>query len=157
MLMAAAPARAEDVGDKIIRRCTHGKSLTGFSPSAYAKALKELPPDVEEYSDCANLIRRAQAAAASGGGGAPAGAALTGAIPASPAEQQALATAAQPGAAPVEVGGQQVHPGVVHANIASALSSLPTPLLVLLAFLLACVVAFAGGAARKRVRADRPG
>ena len=50
LLMAAAPARAEDVGHKIIRLCAEGKSLSGFPPSAYAKALKEISPTTEEYS-----------------------------------------------------------------------------------------------------------
>jgi hypothetical protein len=45
-----------------------------------------------------------------------------------------------------------VHPGVVHADIASAFSSLPTPLLAVLLFLLACAVALAGGVVRNRVR-----
>jgi hypothetical protein len=41
----------------------------------------------------------------------------------------------------------------VHANIASALSTLPTPLLVILSFLLACALAVAGGVLRNRIRA----
>jgi hypothetical protein len=155
MLTVAAPARAEDVGHKIIRLCAEGKSLSGYPPSAYAKALKEISPTTEEYSECGQLIRQAQAAAASGHGAAPAAAPLTGAIQATPAEQQAVASAARSGSAPVEVGGQQIHPGVVHANVASAFSTLPTPLLVLLAFLLACLVAFVLGAARKRLRGER--
>jgi hypothetical protein len=39
----------------------------------------------------------------------------------------------------------------VHANIASALSSLPTPLLAILIFLLACALALIGGVLRERV------
>lgn len=58
-------------------------------------------------------------------------------------------------ATPVQVGGQVVSPGVVNANIASALSSLPDPLLALLAFLLACALLLAGGAIRNRVRSHR--
>ena len=58
-----------DTGTKIIERCTHGQSLSGFSQQDYRRALQELPTEVEEYSDCANLIRRAQLAAAGGGGG----------------------------------------------------------------------------------------
>ena len=55
----------------------------------------------------------------------------------------------------MQVGGAAVHPGVVHADIASALSSLPTPLLATLAFLLACLLLLAGASIRNRVRARR--
>src|SRR5919108_4959871 len=68
LLLLAAPARA-DVGATIIERCTHGQSLSGFRQQDYRRALQELPAEVEEYSDCANLIRRAQLAAAGGGAG----------------------------------------------------------------------------------------
>src|ERR1700731_177081 len=83
-LGVSGSARA-DVGATIINRCTHGQSLSGFSQQAYRRALQELPTEVEEYSDCANLIRRAQLAAAGRGGS---GAALP--IPLSPAERGAL-------------------------------------------------------------------
>ena len=157
LLMAAAPARADDVGHKIIRLCAEGKSLSGFPPSAYAKALKEISATTEEYSECGQLIRQAQAAAggASHGSGAPPSTGLSGPVQATPAEQRSIALAASSGSAPVELGGGAVHPGVVHANVASALSTLPTPVLVLLAFLLACLVAFGGGVARRRIRGGR--
>jgi hypothetical protein len=152
-LAMAATANA-DVGETIIQRCTHGQSLAGFSQSAYKQALKELSADAEEYTDCAAQIRQAQLAAAGGGGG---GAAVPVAIAATPAEQRAIARAGtQAGAGPVKVGAQLIHPGVVHANIASALSALPTPLLALIAFLLASVLAVAGSAVRNRIRARRP-
>jgi hypothetical protein len=151
-LATAAPASA-DVGETIIQRCTHGQSLAGFSQSAYKRALKELSADAEEYTDCAAQIRQAQLAAAGGGGG---GAAVPVAIAATPAEQRAIARAGtHAGAAPVRVGAQLIHPGVVHANVASALSTLPTPLLALIAFLLASVLAVAGSALRNRIRARR--
>jgi hypothetical protein len=156
-LCSAAPARA-DVGATIIQRCTHGQSLSGFSQQDYRRALQELPAEVEEYSDCANLIRRAQLAAAGGGGGAgPAGAEGASAIPLSRSERAALGRVPRAGDAPLRLGGQLVRPGVVHANIASALSSLPTPLLATLSFLLACAIAVAANAIRKRVRARRTG
>ena len=145
-----APAGA-DVGATIINRCTHGQSLSGFSQQDYSKALQELPTEVEEYSDCGSLIRRAQLASASGG---PGSAGATVATPLTPAERSTLSRALK-AATPVEVGGQVVSPGVVNANIASALSSLPDPLLALLAFLLACALLLAGGAIRNRVRSHR--
>jgi hypothetical protein len=151
-LSSAAPASA-DVGETIIQRCTHGQSLAGFSQSAYRQALKELSADAEEYTDCAQLIRQAQLAAASGRSGAVAGLVP---IPATPAEQRAIAQAAHAGAGPVTVGNQVIHPGVVRSNIASAISSLPTPLLATTAFLLACLIALAGGVLRNRIRARRP-
>jgi hypothetical protein len=146
-------ARA-DVGEKIIERCTHGQSISGFSQQAYRRALQELPTEVEEYSDCANLIRRAQLAAAGGQGSAGADAPLV-ATPLTGSERRALRSVPKTGAAPLRVGGGLVQPGVVHANVASALSSLPDPLLALLAFLLACAVALGGRAVTRRVLARR--
>jgi hypothetical protein len=152
LISAAASARA-DVGTTIINRCTHGQSVSGFSQQDYRRALQELPTEVEEYSDCANLIRKAQLAAAGGGAsGAGTGAVAT---PLTPAERSALRRVPQTGAAPLVVGGEIIRPGVVHADIASALSSLPDPLLALLAFLLACALALAGRALRNRVLIHR--
>jgi hypothetical protein len=153
----AQPARA-DVGEAIILRCTHNQSLSGFSQAAYRKALEELEADLEEYSGCSSKIRQAELAAASGGRG---GTGVVGqssaplvAIAATPAEQRAIAHA-EHGPEPVKLTGGVIHPGVVHVDIASALSSLPTPLLATLAFLLACLLAVVGGALRNRVRAGR--
>jgi hypothetical protein len=159
-MLVSATAASANVGETIIDRCTHGESLSGFSQSAYTQALKELSADTEEYSDCSSLIRQAQRAAAGGGrgggssgaGGSPLGAT---AVAASPSEQQAITHAAHVAAAPVQLEGQAIAPGVVHTNISSALSSLPTPLLVTLAFLLACLLVLLGGVLRKRVRVGR--
>ena len=153
LLSIAAPASA-DVGTTIINRCTHGQSLSGFSQQDYRRALQELPTEVEEYSDCGNLIRRAQLAAAGRGGGSSGGGPAI-ATPLTPAERSALKRVPKVGSAPLLVGGELVRPGVVHADIASALSSLPNPLLAILAFLLACALLLAGRALRDRVRTRR--
>lgn len=152
-LLSGAPAARADIGETIIQRCTHGQSLGGFSQSAYQQALKELSADAEQYTDCAALIRRAMLAAAGGGS---AEAPLL-ALPATPAEQRALAGASKAGAGPLSVGGALVHPGVVRANISSAFSTLPTPLLATVAFLLVWLLVVAGGTLRNRVRSRRSG
>ena len=134
--------------------------MRGFTQKDYNKALKELETSTEEYSDCASLIHQAQLAAAGsrggssgGGGGSATGAgATTATTPATPAEQRELNRAPSAGAAPLLLGGQVIRPGVVHADLASAFSTLPTPLLAVLLFLVACAVALAGGALRNRVR-----
>lgn len=155
LAFGAAGARA-DIGETIIDRCTHGESLRGFSQAAYRQALEDMSAGTEEYSPCAQQIRRAQLEAASGGRGvAPTSttgaSGSTGVIAATPAERQAIARAPSAGAAAVKVGGQAIHPGVVHANIASALSSLPTPLLATIVFLLVGLLVVAGSGIRKRI------
>lgn len=154
-LSIGSPASA-DVGQTIISKCTHGESLSGFSQAAYRQALQELPTEVEEYSDCGNLIRRAQLAAAGGAGGsASPGSAAPLAV--TPAERTALEEVPKVAAVPLLVGNSTVRPGVIHADVASALSSLPSSLLAILALLLACALLLAGRAIRNRVRGHRAG
>jgi hypothetical protein len=157
LVLASPPSARADVGATIIERCTHGQSLGGFSQQDYQRALQELPTEVEEYSDCGNLIRHAQLTAAGGGGGSSAGAGPAAAVatPLTPTERSALRQVAKTGSAPQLIGNEVIYPGVVHASVASALSSLPNSLLALLAFLLACALVLAGRAVRNRVHARR--
>jgi hypothetical protein len=158
-LACLASVAAADTGTKIIERCTHGQSLSGFSQKDYRRALQELPTEVEEYSDCANLIRHAQlAAAGSGGGGGPGGGESSPA-PATPtpSEQRSLKRASKAPLGPLRVGGESVQPGVIHTNVSSAFSSLPAPLLAVLIFLLACAAALGGRSIQKGIRDHRAG
>jgi hypothetical protein len=156
-LQPAVPAASADQGEALILRCTHGQSLSGFSQKAYKQALKDLNADTEEYTDCSSLIRQAQLAAAGsspgGGGSGSSGGPSAPAVVPTPAEQRAITRAGRARSTPVQVGEEAVHPGVVHVDVASALSSLPTPLLAMLAFLSTCLLLVAGGAVRNRVRA----
>jgi hypothetical protein len=144
------------VGEQIILRCTHGQSLSGFSQSAYRQALQELSADSQEYSFCEQQIRQAQDAAANGHKTGAVNA-TTVAVTATPQELKALAHTQQRGSGPVPVGGQVISPGVVHANVASAVNTLPGPVLAVLALMLAALVALAIGYARRRLRARRDG
>jgi len=159
MLVALTSTAQADVGEQIIRRCTHNQSLSGFSQQAYRQALKDLSAGTEEYSNCASLIRQAQLAAAGTGRGTSAsgasGAPSAGAIAPTPSEQRAITHAPSAGSAPLQVGAETVHPGIVHADIASAFSSLPTPLLATVAFLLICLLLVASAGIRNRIRARR--
>jgi len=144
------------VGEQIILRCTHGQSLSGFSQSAYKQALKELSADSEEYSACSQQIRQAELAAAAHHSPVP-GAATSLAVAVTPGELKALKHAQHTGSGPVSVGGEAVTPGVVHANVASAVSTLPAPVLAVLALMLACLIAVTVSFARRRLRARRDG
>ena len=66
-------------------------------------------------------------AAAAGGGGAGGRGGDRRARPPTPAERAALSARRTPARRPLQVGDQIVRPGVVHADIASAFSSLPDP------------------------------
>ena len=154
ILALLAPSASADIGAKIIEKCTHGESLSGYSQQDYRKALQEIPTEVEEYSDCGELIRKAQLAAASGApAGGPAGAASSPSAPiaTTPAEQREIEAVHHTGASPVKVGDQVLRPGVVHANIASAISALPSPLIAVLLLLLVCGCTVGAREIRERV------
>jgi hypothetical protein len=149
--LALAGVATANVGETIVRRCTHGESLSGFSQQAYNEALKELSAGTEEYSPCVQQIREAQLAAATGHGGKATSGPVA-AIAPTPAEQQAITRAPSEGSAPLKVGQATIHPGVVPVSIASAFSALPTPLLATVTFLLVCLLVAAGAAIRNKVR-----
>jgi hypothetical protein len=157
LLAVSASASSREV-TKITEECAAGTLPSGFSQQAYTQATKELEPYLAEYSDCPDLIRKAQLTGAAhggaGGGGAGGeGATSTAAVaPATPTEQHALESIPHAAAPSVAVGDQVVHPGVVHVDLASAFSTLPTPLLALLSFLLACALLLAGRAVLQRAR-----
>jgi len=163
VLVAAAPAAAASATTKILEECAAGTLPTGYSQQAYNQALKQMPPELAEYSDCPDLIHKAQFAGAAGsrgtgGPGSGGSAAAAPVAPATPTEQHTLERVPHDAAPPVPVGGEVLHPGVVHVNLASAFNTLPTPLLVLLVFLLVSALALGGRALRRRtLRAgDRP-
>ncbi len=169
-LPLAVPATASaDAARNIISRCTHGKSIGGFPARAYREALRHMPTEVAEYSECAELISNAELAAAGrrpgghggtggksgsgtpGGGSGSEGAIGNQPIATSPAEHEAVRRAQSSGSAPVQIGGANaggaastpIQPGVVHADLASAASAIPAPLLALLALLAALALAAA--------------
>jgi len=157
LLAGASTAHASEA-QTIIEKCGHGEPFSGYSQSAYREALKHIPTEVSEYTDCANQIRKAELAAAGGGAGGGAGVGSSNvALPLTPSEQRAVQNAHHSGSTPVQVGGEPIQPGVVHANIASAVNTLPRSLFAVLAFMLAGALALAIGEVRKRVRARRNG
>lgn len=157
-LLAGATSAYADEASTIIEKCAQGKPLGGYRQSAYRQALKQLPTIAVEYSECANEIRKAELAAAGGGAGAASGGPSRSVpLPLTPSEQRAVQSAHRHGSTPVQVGGEPIRPGVVHATIASAVNKLPHSLFAVLAFLLAAAIALAAGGVGKRVRARRNG
>jgi hypothetical protein len=155
VLMLLAPAAAHaDGGAAVIRDCLNHGSITGhYTQQQYAQALAELPADVAEYSDCGSLIRQAQLAAASSRGGVAPAAATNSPSTATPAERAALRAAQRTGSQPLDIGGHMVRPGVIRTS--SVFNTLPTPLLIALAVLIAGTLGVGGRRVWSIVRARR--
>jgi hypothetical protein len=140
----------------ILEKCGHHEPFSGYSQKAYREALKQMTTTGIEYGECEEEIRKAEEAAAGGGAGATTGTPSANvASPLTPAEQHAVQSAHRNGSTPVQIGSVPVRPGVVHADISSAVSTLPHSLLAVLAFMAAGAVVLAIGEVRKRVRSHR--
>jgi hypothetical protein len=146
-LWVAAPAPASAASrDKIIADCADDGQLSGnYSPSELRDARKNLPSDVAEYTDCADVLRRAEigdGGSSGGGTGSSGGGALPGATggstgggsgpaltPANDAERAALAKAQTEGASPVEINGKPITPGAAGFSPNATRNGMPASLL----------------------------
>jgi len=185
-VLAAAPAaQADSTRTKILRECQEGRLTGDYTAKQIRDARSNIPDDLDQYSDCRDVLSRAlqsQAAASGdggsggaggggtggssggGGGGGEGGAVLT---PSTDADRAALQGAATGGDQPLEVAGRRVTPGEAGA----LRNNLPTTLLVVLILLAAATAAATapflrrragrlvalGPALRRRVLPGRPG
>jgi hypothetical protein len=166
LALAAPPQAWASRGAAVIRDClAHDRITHQFTVQDFRDALRQLPSDVSEYSDCGGVIRRAELAAAGGSSGRSApsspGSAFNGGggggnplTSATPSERAALAAATRAGGEPVRIDGRLIRPGVIRSS--SVVNSLPTPVLAGIIALL--VAGLLGPAAwvRNLVRARRP-
>jgi hypothetical protein len=150
LLVGATTALASS-GD-VIRDCSEDGILDRkYSQKELAGALDRLPSDIDEYTDCRGVLRRAQLSGARGddhGGGEQKGA-LRGVDTTSPPnvhEQRKIDEAIRDRGGAVDVGGRPVRPGTTGAPFAAVGlgTDLPTPVLLLLILVAACMAA--GGA-----------
>lgn len=157
LVVGAGPAYGS-TASKILEKCGHGEPFSGYSQKAYREALKQMTTTGSQYSPCEAEIRKAEEAAAGGGTGATAGTPASNvALPLTPAERRAVQSAHHSGSTPVQIGSEPVHPGVVHADIASAVNTLPHSLFAVLALMFAGALVLAVGEVRKRVGSRRDG
>ncbi|MEX0992876.1 MAG: hypothetical protein WDZ37_02665 [Solirubrobacterales bacterium] len=108
----ATPAAHAGSGD-VIRDCAKDGALNGnYSQGELQGALNGLPSDLDEYTDCRSVIRRAVLSKA-GGDNANPQAAVSQVDATSPATEEELRQIAQAtrSDAPVTIGGQVVRPG----------------------------------------------
>ena len=66
ILLLAAPTASAGVREKILRECQDGRITGDYTPGQLRDARKHIPTDIDEYSDCRDVLARA--ALSSGGG-----------------------------------------------------------------------------------------
>jgi hypothetical protein len=180
VLALAAPALGS--GKTVINDCSDDEVLSKtYTQQEYRDALKQLPADADQYGNCRDIIARAQDAAATKGGskgsqkGGSNGAGTTGGgtssggqgpssspaqdqLAAASAEDRAAAAEAARAQAPADVG--TAEPIVSASDVGrapgdAADAGLPTPVIVLLALLLAGALALAAARIRSLVHTRR--
>ena len=164
LIALAAPALAYASPDAVIRDCADDGDLDRtYSNSDLEQAEKNLPSDLDEYSDCRSVIAGAKTSGSDKGGGRTGGSAGGSPGPsAQVAEKNAQAqdrseldALTNNGKKPkLEIGGRTVEPGSNGLfDLASASNGMPLPLLLAL---IAVALVAAGGAflaLRRRVPA----
>ena len=162
VIALAVPAPALASSDDVIRDCAQDGSVDGnYSQEELEQAERDLPNDIDEYTDCRAAIRAAQGGGSGRTPGGPSGGFATesGAIAGSPEDVAALnelTNQLRSGkAGPITVGGEQVVPGTaglsgVFSGIAAA-NQLPLPLLLAILTIVALAGVTAYLAARDRI------
>jgi hypothetical protein len=167
LIALAAPALAYASPDAVIRDCADDGDLDRtYSNSDLEQAEKNLPSDLDEYSDCRSVIAGAKTSGSDKGGGRTGGSAGGTASGSGPSAQVAeknaqaqdraeLDALTKNGKKPkLEIGGRTVEPGSNGLfDLASASNGMPLPLLLAL---IAVALIAAGGAflaLRRRVPA----
>ena len=174
LALLAFPAPAGATPFQVIKDCNEDGQLDRkYSNEELTKALDNLPSDIDEYSDCRDVISaaitggsdRGENRGAGSGGDGSGGAGGGSAAPITPEEQaaraqdqadlQALTTPDGRDKPPaVEVGGETVKPGSDGLfDLASESNSIPGPLLAALIALGVLVLVGGGVALRGRVPA----
>jgi hypothetical protein len=162
LLALPSAAGASDTARSLISECTHTNAIANplaYSPAVYQQALRTIPSDVSEYSDCFQIIKQAElerdahqsssgggrsngnsssgVVAPVGGGGGP------GATPHSVAELNAIRAAQSANRTPSDAKSSRLAP-LLAINPTGLRNSVPTPLIVLVV-LLGATALLAGG------------
>jgi hypothetical protein len=158
LFATASPAQAS-TRNKIIKDCADDGVLQGsYSAAALRDARQHLPSDVAEYTDCADVLRRAEIPPSTGGGGGGGGTGATGSgvdptaaaagagggtlhTPQTDADRKALSDAAVAGSQPVKINGESIVPGAAGLRAGATRNGIPGTLVIALVLL-----SFAGGA-----------
>ncbi len=179
ILLLAAPTASAGTRENILRECQSGAITGRYTPGQLQDARKNIPTDVDEYSDCRDVLARASLSGrsgGSGGGGLAGGGGVSGGggggggaanapggvstgsgpvlYPAGKAEEKALAKARKGGGA-ISLGNERIVPGASGFAASAARNGLPTTVLIVLVLVALCAAAAGAPMVRRRVLARR--
>jgi hypothetical protein len=152
---AASPALA-GTREKILQECQNGRLTGDYTAKEIRDARNNIPTDIDQYSDCRDVLSRALAAKAggsgggggNGGGGGGSGGGDEGSgpllTPSSPADNKAIQDAQTKGGGAVKVGGSAIQPGTAGLVSGAPRTGLPAGVIAVLVLL--GLAALAGGA-----------
>jgi hypothetical protein len=162
LLVAAPAASAQSPRQRILQECQNGRLSGDYSIGEIRDARNNIPDDIDQYSNCRDVLSRALATRASGGSGGGGGGGDSGGqgggggggsggsggggggenadaapllTPDNDEDKRALEDAARDGGAPVAVGEHQIVPGAAGLASDAARNSLPSTLLIVLILL----------------------
>jgi hypothetical protein len=135
--MPASPAFAS--GAQVLKDCanSNGRLSKTYSQKDYQQALKQMPSDLREYSDCEAIIRRAMLGIQTVGTGTSQNP-YAGSTPQEVAQaQKDIATALKTGGHAQRIGRVLVTPGALaYRKVTAGVTNLPKPLLVVVVLIL---------------------
>jgi len=168
ILLLAAPTASAGVREKILRECQEGRITGDYSPGQLRDARKNIPTDIDEYSDCRDVLARASLTGRGGSGGGPGGGGTSapgGIVPGGGGNGNPLTTGdsgetaalddARLRNSPLSIGDDRVIPGAAGFADTAARRGLPATVLVVLVLLGLCALVATIPSARRRVRARR--
>ena len=163
VLVAAPAALADSTRTKILQECQDGRLTGDYTSRQIRDARNNIPDDIDQYSDCRDVLRNAlldQAGSSGnngggGGGGGGTGGGGTGGgsgggqplTPSTDADRKALDAAATGGGQPLQIAGRNVTPGEAEVR-----NALPTTLIVVLALLAAAAAGAVAPFVRRHTR-----
>ncbi len=163
LLAALAPHTASaGVREKILRECQDGRISGDYTPKQLRDARKHIPTDIDEYSDCRDVL--AQAALTGRGGSAGGGSNAPGGV--QPQSGKSPLTASDPGETAAldsarlksdkqMVGDQSLLPGAAGFAVNAERHGLPTSVLLVLILLGLCASAATFASVRRFVLTRR--
>src|SRR3954447_1456078 len=145
-------------GADVLKDCAQGNGRLSkkYPQKDYQQALKQMPTDLREYSDCEDVIRRAMLGVTTVGTGTSQNP-YAGSTPQEIAQaQKDIAQAQRTGGAAQRIGGDVVTPGALaYRKVSAGVTNLPKPLLVVVILILIGTGLLIGRMTRRN--RERPG